>query len=155
LFSLTSPPPPSQPPPLASLLVLFVANTAPVPPDNSTSQGVTIAVALLPLFLLLRQGSGAELPSPFDDNAAIILAGFVLSIILPPLTPSLPAQCPSSSGGRNGGMSVLRTFTPLIPGRGENLRYFVHSACIQLRATPATAYCTRRRIGSCLEGRVK
>ncbi len=152
---LTSPPPPPQPPPLALLLISFVADSAPILPDNGTLGGVTIAVALLPPFPLPRRGSGAEPPSLFDKDAAIILAGSVLSIVLPPSMPRPPAQRPSSSGGRNGGRSGLHTFTPLIPGRGGNLRYFVHSACIQLRAAPATAYCTRRRIGSLLEGKAK
>ncbi len=85
------PPTAPQPPPLALLLIFFITNLAPVLPDNGTSRGATIAVALLPPFPLPPRGSGAELPLLFNNDAAIILVGSVLSIILPPLTPRLPA----------------------------------------------------------------
>ena len=49
---------------------------------------------------------------------------------------------PPLAGGRGTGPACVRS------GRSKNLRYLVHLACIQLRATLATAYCTSRRIGT-------
>ena len=129
------------------------------PEDGGTSRGVIMTVASLPPIFPPRCLSVSP-TLPFDD-AAIILVGTVFSMVPPPTPPSPPPMLPgpdphpSSTGGRNGGRSGLRTFTPLIPGKGENLRYLVHSACIQLNVAPATAYRTSRRIGSCLEGRAK